>query len=57
MKTKIGVAEAYAKGIAGVKLPQMWVTGGAGADAKAANPLEMLIQTMTLEKLNSTAAK
>jgi len=53
-ETKIGCAEAYAKGIAGAKLPTMWVTGGASADGKggSANPLEMLINTMTLEKLN-----
>ena len=52
MKTKIGVAEAYAKGIAGAKLPQMWVTGGNNANGAASNPIEMLIQTMTLEKLD-----
>lgn len=54
-ETKIGVAEAYAKGIAGAKLPQMWVTGGAGSDSKSSNPLEMLINTMTLEKLDAVA--
>ena len=57
MKTKIGVAEAYAKGIAGAKLPQMWVTGGVGTESKQQNPLEMLINTMTLEKLNAVALK
>jgi hypothetical protein len=57
MKTKIGVAEAYAKGISGAKLPQMWVTSGAGGTngGPAINPLEMLINTMTLEKLNAVA--
>ena len=51
---EIGKAEAYAKGIAGAKLPQMWVTGGTTADGKTAqNPFEMLLQTMTLEKLNN----
>jgi len=55
-ETRIGVAEAYAKGIAGAKLPTMWVTGGSNADGKSAsNPLEMLINTMTLEKLESVA--
>lgn len=50
---EIGKAEAYAKGIAGAKLPQMWVTGGTSTDGKTAqNPFEMLLQTMTLEKLN-----
>jgi len=57
-ETKIGVAEAYAKGIAGAKLPQMWVTGtSANGNASNSNPIEMLIQTMTLEKLNTVAAK
>lgn len=55
-ETKIGVAEAYAKGIAGAKLPQMWVTGGSSADGKSSqNPIELLINTMTLEKLDSVA--
>lgn len=54
---EIGKAEAYAKGIAGAKLPQMWVTGGASADGKTTqNPFEMLLQTMTLEKLNNVKA-
>ena len=54
---EIGKAEAYAKGIAGAKLPQMWVTGGTTADGKSAqNPFEMLLQTMTLEKLNTVKA-
>lgn len=52
-ETKIGVAEAYAKGIAGAKLPTMWVTGGGKDGSSASNPIELLIQTMTLEKLNS----
>lgn len=55
MNTKIGVANAYAKGIAGAKLPQMWVIGGNNDNSKSVNPLEMLINTMTLEKLNSVA--
>ena len=54
---EIGKAEAYAKGIAGAKLPQMWVTGGTTSDGKSAqNPFEMLLQTMTLEKLNTVKA-
>jgi hypothetical protein len=53
MKTKIGVAEAYAKGIAGAKLPAMWVSGGNGSEEKNVNPLEMLINMMTLEKLGN----
>lgn len=53
-ETKIEVAKAYASGIAGAKLPTMWVTaGGANAEGKNANPLEMLINTMTLEKLET----
>lgn len=54
-ETKIGVAEAYAKGIAGAKLPTMWVTGGKDGSS-ASNPIELLIQTMTLEKLNGVNA-
>ena len=55
MKTKIEVAKAYASGIAGAKLPTMWVTAsGNGNDVKSSsNPLEMLINTMTLEKLEA----
>lgn len=52
-ETKIGVAEAYAKGIAGAKLPTMWVTSGGKDGSSVSNPIELLIQTMTLEKLNS----
>ena len=53
-ETKIGVAQAYAQGIAGAKLPQMWVAGGSNDGSGSANPLQMLIQTITLEKFNST---
>lgn len=43
--------ESIGKAIAGVKLPQMVTVGG---DSKSgANPFEQLIQTLTLEKLNS----
>ena len=44
------------KGIAQTKLPQMWVVGGNGTTSGAQNPIEMLVNTMTLEKLNSVAA-
>lgn len=45
--------EALGKAIAGIKLPQMMNIGG-GIEGKAgANPLEQLIQTLTLEKLNT----
>jgi hypothetical protein len=56
-ETRIGVAEAYAKGISGAKLPQMWVSGGSPDGAKAQNPLELLISTMTLEKLSAVAER
>ena len=50
--------ENIGKGIAQTKLPQMWVAGANGADGKSsANPIELLINTMTLEKLNNVAAK
>lgn len=57
MRTKIGVAEAYGKALASAKLPQMMVVGGNG-DSKSANtnPFDILLQTMTLEKLNAVNA-
>ena len=57
MQTKIGVAEAYGKALASAKLPQMMVVGGNG-DSKSANtnPFDILLQTMTLEKLNAVNA-
>lgn len=48
--------ENIGKGIAQTKLPQMWVAGGNGTTGGAQNPIEMLVNTMTLEKLNSIAA-
>lgn len=53
MKTKIGVAEAYGKALATAKLPQMMVVGGSDGKASNANPFDILLQTMTLEKLNA----
>ena len=35
----------------------MWVAGGNGTTGGAQNPIEMLVNTMTLEKLNNIAAK
>lgn len=54
---EIGKAEAYGKALASAKLPQMMVVGG-GADGKnaSANPFDILLQTMTLEKLNAVNA-
>lgn len=50
--------ENIGQGIGNAKLPQMWVAGANGTDGKSsANPIELLINTMTLEKLNSIAAK
>ena len=49
--------ENIGKGIAQTKLPQMWVAGGNGITGGAQNPIEMLVNTMTLEKLNNIAAK
>lgn len=47
--------ENIGKGISGLKLPTM-MTVGAGSDAvMGSNPLNQLIQTMTLEKLNNVA--
>ena len=56
MKTKIGVADAYGKALASAKLPQMMVIGGSDGKSANANPFDILLQTMTLEKLNSVAA-
>lgn len=53
MKTKIGVAEAYGKALAMAKLPQMMVVGGSDGKTSNANPFDILLQTMTLEKLNA----
>lgn len=57
MKTKIGVADAYGKALASAKLPQMMVVGGSDSKSANANPFDILLQTMTLEKLNNVAAK
>lgn len=56
MKTKIGVADAYGKALASAKLPQMMVVGGSDGKSANANPFDILLQTMTLEKLNTVAA-
>ena len=48
--------ENIGKGIAQTKLPQMWVAGGNGTTGGVQNPIELLVNTMTLEKLNSIAA-
>ena len=55
MKTKIGVADAYGKALASAKLPQMMVIGGSDGKTSNANPFDILLQTMTLEKLNVVA--
>ena len=55
MKTKIGVAEAYGKALSTAKLPQMMVIGGSDGKTSNANPFDILLQTMTLEKLNAVA--
>ena len=57
MKTKIGVADAYGKALASAKLPQMMVIGGSDGKSANANPFDILLQTMTLEKLNNVATK
>lgn len=48
--------ENIGKGISGLKLPQMMTIGGAnGNTGTNVAPLDQLIQTMTLEKLNNVA--
>ena len=48
--------DAIGKAVAGVKLPQMVTIGGAADGKGGSNPLEQLIQTLTLEKLNAVSA-
>ena len=58
MKTKVGVADAYGKALANAKLPQMMVINNGSTDGKQAagsNPFDILLQTMTLEKLDQLA--
>ena len=57
MKTKIGVADAYGKALASAKLPQMMVIGGSDGKSANVNPFDILLRTMTLERLNNVAAK
>lgn len=50
--------EAIGKGIAGIKLPQMMNIGsGSNESVAGANPLNNLINMMTIEKLNAASAK
>ena len=49
--------EAIGKAIAGVKLPQMMTIGGGVEGKGGSNPLEQLIQTLTLEKLNTVTTQ
>ena len=49
--------ESIGKAIAGVKLPQMMTIGGGVEGKGGSNPLEQLIQTLTLEKLNTVTTQ
>ncbi len=49
--------ESIGKAIAGVKLPQMMTIGGGLEGKSGSNPLEQLIQTLTLEKLNTVTTQ
>lgn len=49
--------DAIGKAIAGVKLPQMMTIGGGVEGKGGSNPLEQLIQTLTLEKLNTVTTQ
>ena len=50
--------ESIGKAIAGIKLPQMMTIGSGVAGTGTANPLEQLIQTLTVKELNTiTPAK
>lgn len=46
---------ALGNAIGNIKLPQMMTIGSNGVNGNSANPLDQLIQTMTLEKLESVA--
>lgn len=48
--------ESIGKAIAGIKLPQMMTIGSGKAADGSVSPLDQLIQTLTLEKLNSVSA-
>ena len=47
--------ESIGKAIAGMKLPTMMNIGSAGTNGSTSTPLDQLIQTMTLEKLNTVS--
>lgn len=49
--------ESIGKAIAGVKLPTMMTIGGGVEGKGGSNPLEQLIQTLTLEKLNTVTTQ
>lgn len=49
--------ESIGKAIAGVKLPTMMNIGGGLEGKGGSNPLEQLIQTLTLEKLNTVTTQ
>lgn len=50
--TRVQVAQAYAEGISKVKLPQLWMAGGA-KEGSASSPIDVLISMLALEKVNS----
>ena len=57
MQTKIGVAKAISSGLSQTKLPQTVIIGGSsGNGANSGNPLDMLIQLLTVEKAKSMTA-
>lgn len=50
--TRVKIAEAWAAGVAQVKLPETMIVGG-GNSSSAGNPVETLINLMTIEKAKS----
>lgn len=57
MQTKIGVSKAISSGLSQTKLPQTVIIGGSsGNGANSGNPLDMLIQLLTVEKAKSMTA-
>ena len=54
--TQVKIAEAWAAGVAKIKLPETMIVGGTG-NTGTANPVETLINLMTIEKAKSLQKK
>jgi hypothetical protein len=54
-ETKIGVAEAWSKGVAQMKLPATLMVGGNGGASDS--PVDALINLLTIEKAKKVSAE